>query len=227
VSKDPVQRPRHSGEIQRVDEQRRISDLPAAAAAHEAPELLISGPSLPRRLLLKRAERSQVTLSLDDLLDNVGTERADQLVLQVLDAHVEAEPFHVGPIEVGAEAGPLEASPKVSLLGSVTQARQSDVEALRAEQLEEPSDVRRSPHRNDGDALDLKVPTSAFGQCFERELVADPFNQHDRTCAGDASRVLIQWLPWMGTRTVAQSFPRLRSFREPPLSSDTQKDSEA
>ena len=67
-------------------------------------------------LLLEGAERSKVALRVDDLLHGGGAERADQLVLQVCDAHVEAEPFHLGASEVGAEAGPLEPAPEVALL---------------------------------------------------------------------------------------------------------------
>ncbi len=102
MSEHQVERPRHSGEIKRVDEQARVSSLSAAAAAHEAPKLLLSGPSLPRRLLLEGAERSKVTLSLDDVFHGSGAESANELVLQVCDAHVETEPFHVDAREVGA-----------------------------------------------------------------------------------------------------------------------------
>jgi hypothetical protein len=42
--------------MQRVDEQARVSDLPASATTHEAPKLLLGGLSLPRRLLLEGAE---------------------------------------------------------------------------------------------------------------------------------------------------------------------------
>lgn len=56
MSKHQVKRPGHLGEIERLDEQARVSDLPPAAAAHPAPELLLPGPSSPRRLLLERAE---------------------------------------------------------------------------------------------------------------------------------------------------------------------------
>jgi hypothetical protein len=66
-------------------------------------------------------------LRVDDLLDGRGAEGADQLVLQVCDAHVEAESFHVGAGEVGAEAGPLEGAPELVLLSDVAEPRQLDV----------------------------------------------------------------------------------------------------
>ena len=100
MSKYQVKRPRHLGEIKRLDEQTRVPDLPAAAAAHEAPKLLLIGPSLPRRLLLEGAERSKLSLSVSDPFHRGGTKSADQLVLQVCDTHLETESFHIGASEV-------------------------------------------------------------------------------------------------------------------------------
>src|SRR6266508_1406933 len=179
-SKDAVERPRHLGEIERLDQQTRVSDLPAAATAHEPPKLLLIGPSLPRRLLLEGAEGSEVALSVDDLFHGGGTERADQLVLEVCDAHVEAEPFHVGASDVGAEAGTLESTLEVALLRGVAEARQPGVQALRAQQIEEASDGLRTPDRHDRNALGVKIPTTALGQRLQRELVSDPLDKHDR-----------------------------------------------
>ena len=51
-----VKWPRHLGELKRLDEQPRVSDLPPPAAAHEAPQLLLASPSLPGSLLLEGAE---------------------------------------------------------------------------------------------------------------------------------------------------------------------------
>ena len=65
VSKDPVKRPRHLAEVERINEQLGVSDLAASAAAHEAPKLLFGGPSSPLRLLLKRPEASEVALPLN------------------------------------------------------------------------------------------------------------------------------------------------------------------
>lgn len=162
TSKYTVQRPRHLGEIQRVDEQGRGLDLPAAVGAEEAPELLLTGPSLPCRLLLEGAERFKVTLSIDDPFYGAGTEGADQLVLQVGNAHVETESFHIGASEVRAEACPLETALEVALLRGITEARQSDVKPLRAEEIQEASNVLRTPDWNDGDALSIKIPTTAL-----------------------------------------------------------------
>ena len=102
-----VERPGHVREIERFDEQARVADLAAATAAHEAPKLLVGAPSLPGRLHLQGAERPDLSLSIDDLLDGIGAECADQLLLQIDHAHVEAQPFHLDSSEVGA--GPVHA----------------------------------------------------------------------------------------------------------------------
>ena len=180
MSKDAVQRRRHPGEIQRVDEQGRGLNLPAPVGAEETPELLLRSPPSPRRLLLEGAERFKLTLSLDDPFHSGGPEGTDQLVLQVRDAHVETESFHVDAREVGPEAGPLETAPEVALLAGVTEARQFEAKAPRTEPIEEASDVRRAPQGHDGNTLSLEIPTTVPGQRFERELIADPLDQDDR-----------------------------------------------
>jgi len=180
VCEDQVERPRHLGEIERIDEETRVADLPPPAAAHEAPKLLFGGPSLPRGLLLEGAEGSQLALSADDLFDGGGAESADQLVLQVCVAGVETQLLHLDAREAGAEAGPLETAPEVVLFSGVIEARQPDVEPLRAEVTQEPSDGLRTPNRHNGDALSAEVPPTTLGKRFERALVADPLDEHDR-----------------------------------------------
>ena len=137
---------------------------------------------MPRRLLLERPERAKVALSVDDLFDGGGTDGADQLVLQIWDAHVETESFHVGASEVGPEAGPLETALEVALLCGVTEARQPEVQPVRTEPIQEPSDGLGTPKGDNGNALGVKIPTTALSQRFERALVADPFDKHDGTC---------------------------------------------
>jgi hypothetical protein len=180
MSKYTLERPRHARELQRVDQQPRVADLAAAVGADEAAKLCLAASSSPGRLLLERAERSELALSLDDLFHTGSTKAADQLLLQVGDAHVEAERFHVGPTEVGTQASPLQTAPEVGLLAGVTQPRQSGVQAPRTEQLQEASEVAGAAHRHDGNALSGKIATTALSERLERDLVADPLNEHDR-----------------------------------------------
>ena len=166
-------------EIKRLDEQACVSDLSAAAAAQEASELLLGSPSAPGRLLLKRAERAELSLSVDNPLHRGGAESADQLVLEVRDAHVETKAFQLGAGAVGTESGLLEATPEVVLLRGVTEARQPEVAPVWAEEIEEPSDGVGTSDRDNGDALGVEIPTVALGERCQRDLVARPFDQHD------------------------------------------------
>jgi len=181
VRKNTVQRPRHVAEIERLDEQSRVVDLPAAAGAHEAPKLGFGGQPSPGRLVLQSAKRSQVSLSADNPFDGGGSEGADQLILEICVAHVETEAFRVGAAEMSAEAGALEGAPEVVLLRGVAEARQSDVQPSRAETFQRVSDPLGTADRHDGHALIGKIPPTALGHRFERALVADPFDEHDRT----------------------------------------------
>jgi hypothetical protein len=205
MSKYQVERPRNLAEIQRIDEQTRVSDLPAAAAAHEAPKLLFMCPSLPRRLLLEGAEGSKVTPGVNDLFHRGGTESADQLVLQVCDAHVETQPFHINAGEVGAEASPLETAPELALLCGVTETRQPRVRPLRAEPLQEAPYGLRTPNWHNGNALGAKTPTAAPSERLKRNLVADPFNEHDRTRVDTCGRRVRCANKW-STPTAHRSF---------------------
>ena len=179
MRKHPLERPRHAREIQCGDEQGRVSDLPIP---HEAPNLLLVRSSVVRWLLLVGAERSKLTLRVDDLFHRGGTEGANELVLEVRFAHVEPELFHGGSSEVGAEAGTLESATEVALLAGVTEARQPDPQPARAETLQEASDGLRTPHRHDRDKLRLEIPTVTLGERCDGGLIAEPFDEHDGLC---------------------------------------------
>ncbi len=135
---------------------------------------------MPLRLLLEGAEGSEIALLGNDLFHGGGTESADQLVLQVCDARIEAQPLHVDAIQVGPEACPLETAPELTLFCGVTETRKPDVEPLRAEQIQEASYGLRTADRHDKDSLGVEIPTTALGERFDRALVADPFHEHDR-----------------------------------------------
>ena len=120
-------------------------------------------------------------MSLDDLLNRVDTEGAYQFLFEVGDAHVEAQPFHVGAREVGAEPGTLERAAEVAFLSRVAETCQLHIEPVGAKSMQEPPDRLRTPDRHDGDALGVEVPASASGERLERALVAEPFDEHDGT----------------------------------------------
>ncbi len=184
MCKYSIKRSRHLSQIKCLDEQAGVPDLAAAAAAHEATKLFLGRSPSPRRLPLEASEGAEVSLSVDDVFDRGGTECADQLFLEIRDAHVETQLLHLRAREVEAEAGPLEAALEVPLLAGVIKARQPDVETLRAEPIQELADRLRASDRDNGDALSAEIPPAAFGESLERALVADPLDEHDATQVG-------------------------------------------
>ena len=99
----------------------------------------------------------------------------------------------LGAREVGAEAGPLEAALEVALLGGVAQAREPDVEPLRAEVLEEAADRLRAADRHDDDALRVEVAAAAFRERLDRALVAAPLDEDDRAWTVDRGQAAVQY----------------------------------
>ena len=181
MAEHTVERPRNAGEIDRLDEYSRVADVPAVRAAQETAQLRFDTPPSPRRLLLESAEGPEVALGVKNLFDRGGTERANELVLEVCDTNEEAQPFHIGPSEVGAEAGSLQASPKHLLLACVTEAREPRARPRGTEPSQEASHRLRTPDRHDRDLLAIEIATTARSESLKRNLVADPFDEHDRT----------------------------------------------
>ena len=178
--KDTVERPGYAGEVQRPGEQAGVSGLAAGTSAHEPPKLRLTGPSALRRLLLEPAKRAKLSLVPDHLLDRGGTQRADQFVLQVSDAHEETVALQADPARQRSQAGPLQTSPETTLCRRITQTGQPDVTPARAEQIQEVPEAGRTPHRHDADTLAAQITAAAGGECFERDLIADPLDEHDR-----------------------------------------------
>src|SRR5215218_9519989 len=161
ASQHSVQRPRNAAWSKRADERthRRLPSL----AAEPAVKLRFRGSSPPRGLLLEGAKRSELAVSVDHLFHRVRAEGADQLVLQVGHADVEAERLHVGSGQAGPEAGSFQSPLEEAFLGGVTETGQLDVEPSRAEALDEAPDRLRTSDRHDREALGGEVPTASLG----------------------------------------------------------------
>jgi hypothetical protein len=182
VSKHAVERARYLGEIERLEKEPRVAEFPTVSAAHEPSQLRFDVLSPPRRLLLESAKGSEVALRLEESLDGGRAERAYQLVLQICNTNVKAQPFHVEAGEVGAEAGQLETAPEDFLLASVTETSQSRVRPAGAESGQELPYRLRTPDRHDRNALAVEIPTTARSEGLQRDLIADSFDEDNRTC---------------------------------------------
>jgi hypothetical protein len=93
-----------------------------------------------------------------------GAESADQPVLQVGDAHEGPERLQIPSPEPRSEAGALETPPEVAFLPRVAQTGHPEAATGRTEGAQERPDVRRTAHRDEGDALGGQVPAAALGK---------------------------------------------------------------
>lgn len=130
-----------------------------------------------RRLLLEPAERNELALSVEDVLDGRRAKGADQFILEVGVAPEEARRFGACTRAFCTEPRPRQAASDVPLFPKVIQAGQPKVEPLWAQCLREPQDVRRTSDRHDNDAFGVQIPTSSSCQRVEGCLVTPPLDQ--------------------------------------------------
>src|SRR4029453_16198923 len=113
VRQHRVERPWDLRRVQRVDEPARVPNLPASAAAHEPPQLLLDGASLPRRLLLKRAKRSPIALGLRSPLPPAAAPGARISALWGFSTK-KKKPISSMPPRVRFEPSPARSSPRMN-----------------------------------------------------------------------------------------------------------------
>jgi hypothetical protein len=88
---------RHAVEVDRVDQQPRVTELAIRARAQEAPQLCFPGLPPPRGLPLHGAKRAEIAVRAEKLLGQRGAGRPDELFFQILLADMKAHPLQVGP----------------------------------------------------------------------------------------------------------------------------------
>src|SRR5262249_41571378 len=140
MSEYAIERSRHAIQVQRLDHQPCIQGLAPGPRADKAAQVLqlcaVSLGGLP----LQAAEGSKLTLTLYNPFDPFYAQRANELVLEVGVAHIEAQPLHVFAPRVGAVAGSLESAPEIVLLTDVDQAGQLHARVGIPQLLEKPLD---------------------------------------------------------------------------------------
>src|SRR6266404_3502606 len=195
-SQDACERLRHTVEVEGLDEERGVADLPASTAAHEAPQLVAHRTVAPDGLVLERPERGEIAVLGDDLLNARRAERADQLVLEV----------DLADEEGGRNAGALERAAELGLLAGVAQTADMDA----TEPFERPPDRLRASDRDDRDALRGEVVTETPGERLEGDAVARPLHEHDGARTHRSRRSRSSSASVAGSRRSRRS-PRARS----------------
>lgn len=125
------------------------------------------------------AERAEIALRVEEFLGQGNTNRADKLLLQILDAHMKAQTLQVGTRSGRANIGHGKASTDDSLLRGITQSSQSDACPLRPELHQVTGDPTGPADRKDRDAFRIEVTATADRQRLKRDLVADAFDEDD------------------------------------------------
>src|SRR5205823_6588208 len=97
------------------------------------------------------------------------------------DADEEPGLLHVGAGEMRTEAFSLERAQEVTLFPCVTEAGEPGVRSSRTEPFQEPSDVLRAAHGDDGHTLGTEISTASLRKRLERPLIADAFDEYDGT----------------------------------------------
>src|SRR5262249_48162629 len=160
----PGERPRDPAEVERLDEQARVPDLP------------VSQPTVQLRfdrlvavldLLLERLEPRKIALLLGDLQHDTGAVGADELVLEVDLADVEAEPLPVRARQPRPEACTLERARVAPLLARVAEARH----LCRTCSREKTAERLRAADRNDPHALGSEITSKTSGERLERDSI--------------------------------------------------------
>lgn len=109
---------RNPVEIERVHEQASVPDLAHRAGPHEAAQLLVERSISLSGLCLEAAKRTQLTLRLEHRLDPRATHGTNELILEISDAHEEAELLDRWTGQSSTEPGPLQGVDDVPFLAS-------------------------------------------------------------------------------------------------------------
>ena len=124
---------------------------------------------------------TEISLGVEYRLDPCGAVGPDQLVFQVIDADVKAQALKVSARLRRRDARTGDRSPEDGFLADVAEAGKDQVRAARTEPGQVPGDGVGSADRQDHDAFSRDIHAMAGGESFERDLVADAFDEHGST----------------------------------------------
>ncbi len=180
VVEDGVERSRHRSGFDGFDQEPGVAESPPGLGPEKALKLRIRGTPPPFRLSLERTKGPQLTLGVEDPLDDCGPDRSNQFVLQILDAHVKSQIGH------GVDGG---RRPNTALMqapphefGGVGIAKTGEVPAFAVGP--EPPEVAGhclgTPDRKHHNTLRFQITSPSPGQRFDRDLIADALDDDDR-----------------------------------------------
>src|SRR5207249_646665 len=114
---------------------------------------------------------------------------ADQLVLQVGNAHIEPECLQAGPRCAGPKPTAGQRAADVAFLADVAQAGELDVDPARPEHIQEVTNAGGTAHGYDMNAPIAEDLATRAGQSLQCGLVAPAFDEHRLRCRADAGQI--------------------------------------
>lgn len=172
------QRQRNPVEIERVHEQASVPDLAHRAGPHEAAQLLVERSISLSGLCLEAAKRTQLTLRLEHRLDPRATHGTNQLILEISDAHEEAELFDRWTGQASTEPGPLQSVDDVTFLGVVVETGDPYVTVGRVEPGQHAREVGHPSGRHHDESISRQIPARSLGKGLHGRGIAGPLDQH-------------------------------------------------
>lgn len=119
-------------------------------------------------------------MRLEQRLDRGLPSGPDQFLLQVVDTDEEPEPFHLLSTARRPKTGGFHAVLEEAFLADIAQSADRYGGIGPAEPPEEAGRCLGAADGDDRDPLDREITPVALGERLERDLVADPLDQHDR-----------------------------------------------
>lgn len=173
-------RSRCACEVEGFDKEAGVACLASRARSDEAPELLLNRAIAPGGLTLKRPEGSTVATSFDHALDGVRTDGTDQFILQVGNAHEEPQRLQRCRCRNRAEPGTSQTAADHVELSRVIQPCQAAPASCGSVLLKVHPDLGGTAHLNHRDPVRSEVIAAPLGKGFDRDTIAEPFDQQDR-----------------------------------------------
>ena len=176
---------RQSSQIEGFDEVLRRADLSCRARSQESPQLVMHWLTKLLRHRLKASERVKLALRLEHMLYGLGSQRSEQLVLEVRDACEEADRFK-GLVGCDRDGHVSERATDMLLVGHVIHAAELATWVCAHELRKQLWEVRYAVGRPDLDAMRVKIAIDEVGERANSAGIAVSLNEYESTdhCRG-------------------------------------------
>jgi len=171
------ERTRQSGEVQDFDETPCGADFPCRSRPEESAQLVMHRCMAVLWHGLEAPEQDELVLCREHTLYGLGSERPDQLVLEIGDAREETERFQ-GLVGGDRNGRVGESAADVPLVGDVIHATEFCTRVCAYELRKHPREVRYAISRPDLDVMQAEIAADAVGQRVNSACIAVALDEH-------------------------------------------------